>query len=61
MFDPATAVCPKCGKVGLRYPPHPHAFGHLDHERLVCRRPKSCGARFSVEKYEKWLERRSKA
>jgi predicted RNA-binding Zn-ribbon protein involved in translation (DUF1610 family) len=35
--------CPKCGKKGLHYPNHPHAFGYKDYSKIVCR---FCGARF---------------
>jgi hypothetical protein len=54
------AVCPKCGKKGLRHPAHPHAYGHKDYGRLVCKRPKTCGASFSTEKYRAWLEKQPK-
>lgn len=37
------AVCPKCGKKGVGYAPHPHAFGYKDRDRAVCR---YCNARF---------------
>jgi len=37
--------CPKCGKKGLKYAPHPHAFGYKDYDHAVCR---YCHARFVV-------------
>ena len=33
----ARAVCPSCGRKGLGYAAHPHAFGYKDHSRLSCR------------------------
>ena len=39
------AVCPRCGKKGLGYAQHPHAFGYKDHFRLRCR---YCQATFKV-------------
>lgn len=29
--------CPACGRKGLHTPDHPHATGHKDVGRLVCR------------------------
>ena len=29
--------CPKCGRKGLHYAAHPHAFGWKDYERARCR------------------------
>ena len=37
--------CPKCGKKGLGYAAHPHAFGYKDYNRAECR---YCKARFKV-------------
>ena len=31
------APCPKCGRKGLGYAPHPHARGHYDFSRMRCR------------------------
>ncbi len=39
------AVCPRCGKKGVGYAPHPHAFGYKDYSRLRCR---YCKATFKV-------------
>lgn len=33
--------CPKCGKKGLHYGNHPHAYGFKDYSRIVCRFCKS--------------------
>ena len=38
-------VCPKCGKKGVGYAPHPHAYGSKDYNRASCR---YCHSRFSV-------------
>ncbi len=35
--------CPECGKKGLHYAMHPHAFGWKDYGRIVCR---FCSATF---------------
>lgn len=37
--------CPKCGKKGLNYADHPHAFGWKDYDRVACR---YCGSRFKL-------------
>lgn len=29
--------CPHCGKKGLSFAHHPHAFGYKDHTRVSCR------------------------
>ena len=29
--------CPKCGRRGLHYAMHPHAFGYKDYSRVECR------------------------
>lgn len=29
--------CPACGRKGVGYAPHPHAFGHKDFNRFQCR------------------------
>ena len=47
--------CPKCGKKGLSYAPHPHALGFKDYDRVACR---WCNARFSAEKMEAHLTQR---
>lgn len=39
-------VCPKCGKRGVGYASHPHAYGWKDYSRASCR---YCGARFTVK------------
>lgn len=31
------AVCPKCGRKGVGYAGHPHAFGWKDYTRATCR------------------------
>jgi uncharacterized Zn-finger protein len=31
------AICPSCGKKGVGYAAHPHAFGHKDYSRVSCR------------------------
>ena len=41
----ARAKCPKCGKKGMGYAGHPHAFGYKDYTRLLCR---YCHARFKT-------------
>ena len=30
-------VCPACGRKGLGYAPHPHAYGWKDYSRASCR------------------------
>lgn len=37
--------CPKCGRRGLHFAMHPHAFGWKDYGRVECR---FCSARFKV-------------
>jgi len=32
-----SCLCPKCGKKGLKYADHAHAFGYKDHSRITCR------------------------
>ena len=44
------AVCPRCGRKGLGYADHPHAFGWKDHERLDCR---YCRRQFKTPKKPK--------
>jgi DNA-directed RNA polymerase subunit RPC12/RpoP len=39
--------CPNCGKKGLSYAPHPHAFGLKNYEKINCR---YCGASFRPPK-----------
>jgi len=29
--------CPACGRKGLHYADHPHAYGHKDYGRIECR------------------------
>jgi len=38
-------VCPACGKKGVGYAPHPHAYGWKDYSKARCR---YCGKRFKV-------------
>jgi hypothetical protein len=40
------AVCPKCGRKGLGYARHPHAFGYKDYDRASCR---YCNAFFRLK------------
>ena len=42
--------CPKCGKKGLSFAAHPHAFGYKDHTRVDCR---YCGSTFRKKQQEK--------
>lgn len=37
------AKCPKCGRKGVGYANHPHAFGYKDTDRAMCR---YCNAMF---------------
>jgi uncharacterized Zn-finger protein len=39
-------VCPACGKKGLGYAAHPHAYGWKDYSYAVCR---YCQKRFAVK------------
>jgi len=39
--------CPKCGRKGLHYANHPHAFGYKDYDRVACR---FCQAYFTLKK-----------
>lgn len=52
--------CPKCGGLGMMYPDHAHAYGHKDYGIVQCRKRKTCGARYDADKYEAWLEKRTK-
>jgi len=38
-------VCLNCGKKGVGYARHPHAYGYKDYSRATCR---YCQARFKV-------------
>jgi len=40
------AICPACGRKGLGYANHPHAFGWKDYGRASCR---YCGKVFKVK------------
>lgn len=46
MSDLKKKPCPKCGRKGLRYADHPHAFGWKDYSRMTCR---FCRAYFTVK------------
>lgn len=37
--------CPKCGRKGVGYASHPHAFGYKEYSKADCR---YCGARFMM-------------
>lgn len=39
------AKCPACGRKGLGYAGHPHAFGHKDYSTASCR---YCQKRFNL-------------
>lgn len=38
--------CPKCGRKGLNYAPHPHAFGWKDYGHVKCQ---YCGGSFKLK------------
>lgn len=38
--------CPKCGRKGLGYAAHPHAFGYKDYKKTSCR---YCGTTFKIK------------
>ena len=38
---------PNCGRKGLHYASHPHAFGYKDYERVECR---FCKKKFHIER-----------
>jgi uncharacterized Zn-finger protein len=38
-------VCPKCGRKGVGFAPHPHAFGWKNYDQAKCR---YCDARFKI-------------
>lgn len=38
--------CPTCGRKGLHFVPHPHAFGYKDYDRAECR---FCHKRFKIK------------
>ena len=44
--------CPKCGKKGLSYAPHPHAYGWKNYDKVACR---YCEARFPASQIEAHL------
>lgn len=56
--DLKTSPCPACGGIGMVHPPHPHAFGHYDYDRVRCRKRVKCGATFKTERYLRWLEQK---
>ncbi len=39
--------CPECGKKGVGYANHPHAYGWKDYQKAHCR---YCNTRFNVGK-----------
>jgi hypothetical protein len=41
------AICPNCGKKGVGYAIHAHAFGYKDYDRASCR---YCNSTFSKVK-----------
>jgi hypothetical protein len=45
LLQSGRAVCPKCGKKGVGYAAHPHAYGWKDYDRASCR---YCRARFKM-------------
>jgi len=45
--------CPKCGRKGLHYANHPHAYGYKDYNRLHCR---WCHGYFDADKLEKYIK-----
>lgn len=49
--------CPKCGKKGLHYANHPHAFGWKDYSAIECR---FCNTKFNASKLIKYIEEHSK-
>ncbi len=44
--------CPKCGKKGLHYAKHPHAYGWKNYDKVSCR---YCEARFPAPQIEAHL------
>ena len=46
--------CPKCCKKGLRYAPHPHAYGWKNYDKVACR---YCGTRFPAPQIEAHIRR----
>ena len=50
--------CPKCGKKTLRHPPHPHAFGYKQTDKVACRK---CGREFDADKYFAWWEKKKQS
>jgi aspartate carbamoyltransferase regulatory subunit len=46
--------CPKCGKKGLHYSNHPHAFGWKDFYHVNCR---YCNTTFKAEQIEELFEK----
>lgn len=38
--------CPKCGRRGVGYANHPHAFGYKDYSRAKCR---YCATYFKIK------------
>lgn len=43
--------CPKCGKKGINYDDHAHAFGYKDYGFVRCR---YCRSRWKAEKFAAW-------
>jgi hypothetical protein len=49
--------CPSCGKKGLHYSDHPHAFGYKDYEHIERR---FCKKVFNAGKIEQEIEKEIK-
>lgn len=48
--DLRSKLCPNCGRKGLHYANHPHAFGYKDYDKIECR---FCHARFKPKERNK--------
>lgn len=48
-----TKPCPGCGKKGLSFAAHPHAFGYKDYSRVRCRYCKSTFKQVEKQKGKK--------
>ena len=46
--------CSRCGRKGLHFANHPHAFGYKDYDIVICR---YCNGRFSADKVEARIDR----
>lgn len=55
MLQSGRVECPACGRKGVGYAPHPHAFGYKDYTKARCR---YCHKTFEVGDDDQVTEKR---